>query len=46
MRLPTWIFLPPAWTVADLQKKVGQPVRTVPQIFVGKKHVGGYTDFL
>ena len=32
-------------TVVDLQKKVGQPVRTVPQIFVGKKHVGGYTDF-
>ena len=32
-------------TVADLQKKVGQPVRTVRQIFVGKKHVGGYTDF-
>lgn len=32
-------------TVADLQKKVGQPVRTVPQIFVGKKHIGGYTDF-
>lgn len=32
-------------SVADLQEKVGQPVRTVPQIFVGDKHVGGYTDF-
>lgn len=32
-------------SVADLQEKVGQPVRTVPQIFVGNQHVGGYTDF-
>ena len=31
--------------VENLKKKVGQPVRTVPQIFVGKKHIGGYTDF-
>ena len=32
-------------SIAELQAKVGQPVRTVPQIFVGSRHVGGYTDF-
>lgn len=31
--------------IADLHAKVGQPVRTVPQIFVGSQHIGGYTDF-
>ena len=30
---------------ADLEKTVGKPVETVPQIFVDEKHVGGCTDF-
>jgi len=30
---------------ADLEKTVGKPVETVPQIFVGKQHIGGYTEF-
>ena len=29
----------------DLQEIVGKPVRTVPQIFIGQQHIGGYTDF-
>lgn len=29
---------------ADLEKTVGKPVRTVPQIFHGDTHIGGYTD--
>ena len=29
----------------DLQEIVGKPVRTVPQIFIGEQHIGGYTDF-
>ncbi|MEQ4532192.1 MAG: GrxA family glutaredoxin [Mixta sp.] len=32
-------------TKADLEKTVGKPVETVPQIFVDKQHVGGFTDF-
>ena len=28
----------------DLQKTVGKPVHTVPQIFHGEKHVGGFDD--
>ncbi|WP_018692075.1 GrxA family glutaredoxin [Algicola sagamiensis] len=32
-------------TKADLEKTVGQPVLTVPQIFVDKDHVGGFTEF-
>ncbi len=36
-------------TVDDLQAKVGQPVRTLPQIFIndangGSAHVGGYDE--
>ncbi len=31
-------------TAADLEKTVGRPVRTVPQIFHGKKYLGGYTE--
>jgi glutaredoxin 1 len=30
---------------ADLEKTVGKPVETVPQIFVDQKHVGGCTEF-
>jgi glutaredoxin 1 len=30
---------------ADLEKTVGKPVETVPQIFVDQKHIGGCTDF-
>lgn len=29
----------------DLEKTVGKPVETVPQIFVDQEHVGGYTEF-
>lgn len=32
-------------TKADLEKTVGKPVETVPQIFVGQQHIGGYTEF-
>lgn len=30
---------------ADLEKTVGKPVETVPQIFIGQEHIGGYTEF-
>lgn len=30
---------------ADLEKTVGKPVETVPQIFIGQNHIGGYTEF-
>lgn len=29
----------------DLEKTVGKPVETVPQIFIGQTHIGGYTEF-
>lgn len=29
---------------ADLEKTVGRPVNTVPQIFYGKEYVGGYQE--
>ncbi|MEN3754953.1 GrxA family glutaredoxin [Mangrovibacter yixingensis] len=32
-------------TKADLQQAAGKPVSTVPQIFVDKQHIGGFTDF-
>lgn len=32
-------------TKADLEKSVGKPVETVPQIFLGKEPIGGYTEF-
>jgi len=32
-------------TKADLEKSVGKPVQTVPQIFIGQVHIGGYTEF-
>ncbi|RUO81380.1 glutaredoxin [Idiomarina tyrosinivorans] len=30
---------------ADLEKTVGKPVHTVPQIFIDETHIGGYTEF-
>lgn len=30
---------------ADLEKTIGKPVETVPQIFVGQKHIGGFDQF-
>ena len=30
---------------ADLEKTVGKPVATVPQIFLDQTHVGGFTEF-
>ncbi|RCU51542.1 MULTISPECIES: GrxA family glutaredoxin [Corallincola] len=30
---------------ADLEKTVGKPVETVPQIFIDQEHVGGFTEF-
>ncbi len=32
-------------TKEDLSKKIGRAVRTVPQIFVGEQHVGGFDEF-
>ncbi len=29
---------------ADLEKTVGKPVQTVPQIFHGQQYVGGYQE--
>jgi glutaredoxin 1 len=29
---------------ADLEKTLGKPVLTVPQIFHGPTHIGGYTE--
>jgi glutaredoxin 1 len=32
-------------TKADIAQKIGEPVNTVPQIFVGEQHIGGYDEF-
>lgn len=32
-------------TKEDLEKTVGKPVETVPQIFIDEQHIGGYTEF-
>ena len=29
---------------ADLEKTIGKPVETVPQIFHGQQHIGGFTE--
>ncbi|MBU3823732.1 MAG: GrxA family glutaredoxin [Candidatus Oceanisphaera merdipullorum] len=29
----------------DLEKTVGKPVETVPQIFLDQVHIGGFTEF-
>lgn len=31
---------------ADLEATIGKPVETVPQIFHGQNHVGGYTELV
>ncbi|MFT6103238.1 MAG: glutaredoxin 1 [Granulosicoccus sp.] len=31
---------------ADLEKTIGKPVETVPQIFHGKAYIGGYTELV
>jgi len=28
----------------DLEKTVGKPVETVPQVFCGQEHIGGFTE--
>jgi glutaredoxin 1 len=30
---------------ANLSETIGKPVHTVPQIFVGQQHIGGFDDF-
>lgn len=30
---------------ADMEKTIGKPVDTVPQIFVDQTHIGGFTEF-
>ncbi|MGJ7456859.1 GrxA family glutaredoxin [Halomonas sp. MA07-2] len=32
-------------TKADLEKTIGRPVHTVPQIFIDETPIGGYTEF-
>ncbi|MFM9268824.1 GrxA family glutaredoxin [Halomonas elongata] len=32
-------------TKADLEKTIGKPVQTVPQIFADQMHIGGFTEF-
>ena len=32
-------------TKADMEKTIGKPVTTVPQIFIDQSHVGGFTEF-
>lgn len=29
----------------DLEKTIGKPTDTVPQIFIDQDHIGGYTEF-
>lgn len=29
---------------ADLEKTIGKPVETVPQVFIGQQHIGGFTE--
>ncbi|MCK2183233.1 GrxA family glutaredoxin [Halomonas getboli] len=32
-------------TKADMEKTIGKPVETVPQIFADQTHIGGFTEF-
>ncbi|NLW06068.1 MAG: GrxA family glutaredoxin [Pseudomonadaceae bacterium] len=31
-------------TKEDMEKTIGKPVETVPQVFFDKTHIGGYTE--
>lgn len=33
-------------TLDEMQARVSSPVRSVPQIFIGDKHIGGYSDLM
>jgi len=42
----TWVdMVEQGLTKADLAERIGKPVYTVPQIFVGDRHIGGFDDF-
>lgn len=47
MQVPyTWIdMMEKGISKADIGDKIGKPVHTVPQIFVGQQHIGGFDDF-
>ncbi|MBE01609.1 GrxA family glutaredoxin [Marinobacter lutaoensis] len=47
LQLPyTWVdMVERGISKADLAAQIGKPVYTVPQIFVGSRHIGGYDDF-
>ena len=32
-------------TKEDLENKIGEPVNTVPQIFIDNEYIGGYSEF-
>ncbi|POM61002.1 Phosphoadenosine phosphosulfate reductase [Phytophthora palmivora] len=50
MREREWEFaevsVPTEVSIQSLQQIVGQPVKTVPQIFLDGKYIGGYTEFV
>jgi phosphoadenosine phosphosulfate reductase len=50
LREREWAFdevsVPTDVSIQALQQIVGQPVKTVPQIFMDGKYVGGYTEFV
>ncbi|OWZ19929.1 Phosphoadenosine phosphosulfate reductase [Phytophthora megakarya] len=50
MREREWAFdevsVPTEVSIQSLQQIVGQPVKTVPQIFLDGKYIGGYTEFV
>ncbi|RLN37431.1 hypothetical protein BBJ28_00014081 [Nothophytophthora sp. Chile5] len=49
LRQREWDFdevsVPTEVSIRSLQQIVGQPVKTVPQIFLDGKYIGGYTEF-
>ncbi|KAG7380722.1 3'-phosphoadenylsulfate reductase [Phytophthora pseudosyringae] len=50
MREREWEFdeasVPSEVSIQSLQQIVGRPVKTVPQIFLDGKYIGGYTEFI
>ncbi|KAG7395514.1 3'-phosphoadenylsulfate reductase [Phytophthora boehmeriae] len=40
------VSVPTEVSIQSLQQIVGQPVKTVPQIFLDGKYIGGYTEFV